>query len=109
MLRCEQVGGQGSTLPARQSASVTSTMLLTQPEQPIREQTYVELDETSNTNNRVHCVAECGPPVCVPVSLLQGSLLQLWLCRVMPSQSRPPFLGGGAEQVLFLRLTPPPH
>lgn len=38
-LRCEQVGGQGSTLPAWQSASVTSTMPLTQPEQPIKEQT----------------------------------------------------------------------
>lgn len=35
-LRCEQVGGQGSTIPAWQSASVTSTMLLMQPEQPNR-------------------------------------------------------------------------
>lgn len=43
------------------------------------------------------------------MSVVQGWLLQLWLCRVMPSQSRPPFLGGGAEQVLFLCLTPPPH
>lgn len=31
-LRCEQVGGHGSTLPAWQSSSVTSTMLLKQPE-----------------------------------------------------------------------------
>lgn len=31
-LRCEQVGGQGSTLPAWQSSSVTNTMLLRQPE-----------------------------------------------------------------------------
>lgn len=48
-------------------------------------------------------------PVCVPVSLVHGWLLQLWLCRVIPWQSRPPFLGGGAEQVLLLCLTPPPH
>lgn len=37
-LRCEQVGVQGLTLPAWQSASVTSTIPLMQPEQPIREQ-----------------------------------------------------------------------
>lgn len=52
---------------------------------------------------------EYWKPVCVLTSLLQGWLLQLWLCRVMPSQSRPPFLGGGAVQVLFLCLTPPPQ
>lgn len=52
---------------------------------------------------------EYESPVCVPMSLVHGWLLQLWLCRVMPSQSRPPFLEGGAEQVLFLCLTPPPH
>ena len=55
----------------------------------------------------MQCLTES--PVCVPVSVVQAWLLQLWLCRVMPSQSRPPFLGGGAEQLLFLRLTPPPH
>lgn len=43
------------------------------------------------------------------MSLVQGWLLQVWLCKVMPSHSRPPFLGGGAVQVLFLCLTPPPH
>lgn len=31
MLRSEQVGGQGSTCPARQSSSFTSTRPLTQP------------------------------------------------------------------------------
>ena len=43
----------------------------------------------------------------VPVP--QGVALQLWVCRVMPSQSRPPFLGGGAEQDRLLVRTPPPH
>lgn len=36
-LRCEQVGGHGSTLPARQSSSVTSTMLLRQPKKETAE------------------------------------------------------------------------
>lgn len=48
-------------------------------------------------------------PVFVLSPLLHGSLLQLWVCSILPSHSRPPFLGGGAEQVLFLCLSPPPH
>lgn len=36
-------------------------------------------------------------------------MLQLWVCRVMPLQSCPLFLGGGTEQERFLSLTPPPH
>lgn len=45
----------------------------------------------------------------MPTSLVHGSLLQLWVCSIIPSHSRPPFLGGGAEHVLFLCLTPPPQ
>lgn len=36
-LRCEQVGGHGSTLPAQQSSSVTSTMLLRHPKKETAE------------------------------------------------------------------------
>lgn len=35
-VRCEQVGGHDSTLPTRQSSSVTSTMLFRQPEKQNR-------------------------------------------------------------------------
>lgn len=130
-LRCEQVGGQGSTSPARQSASVTSTMPWMQPDEP-KQTEFRQLTHFSqaamqqepwstmhgrqeknllglNTINRSGCLTHQKSPVCVPMSLVQGWLLQLWLCMVMPSQSSPPFLGGGAEQVLFRCRTPPPH
>lgn len=45
----------------------------------------------------------------VPTSLVHGSRLQLWVCSIFPSHSRPPFFGGGAVHVLFRSLTPPPQ
>lgn len=36
-------------------------------------------------------------------------MLHACVCLLIPSQSLPPFLGGGLEQVLFLTISPPPH
>lgn len=79
-LRCEQVGGHGSTLPAWQSSSVTSTMLLKQPEK-----VKVEYWNTVNRPEEKNCTTDLiltevkGPIICkIPfASVLQQQSLPL--------------------------------